>query len=123
MNIEIFKRNVQLHKLGITELESSEQKIYQFLIDNLTGLCIYTSDKKPNYLYFGKSQESIVLSYNYIDNYLLISSDNIWHFFSDFLYIQYEDMHSLMRWWMEVILDLKLKDITKITTFELINMD
>ena len=114
MNINIFIRNVQLYKLGIGELNGRDKKIYNFLVDNLTGLCVYTSDKKPNYLYFGKTIDTIVLSYDSKNQILYIDYDKIWSFFNDNLSMGYVDLESLMRWWVGGGLNLKPKHINEL---------
>jgi len=107
MNIDIFKRNLQLYKLGIAELESNEKRIYDFLINNLTNLNLYTSDEHSYIIYFGKTINDIFLNYNSKNGMLMIDYDNIWSFFSDILSMEYSHILQLMRWWVDVALDLK----------------
>jgi len=111
MNVEIFKRNVQLAKLGIAELDGDEKTIYDFLVDNLSNLNTYTSDGEPDWLYFGKTIDTIVLSYDSQKECLCVIYQKIWSFFSANLSMEYPDLHSLMRWWVIDTLDLKLKHI------------
>jgi len=111
MNIEIFKRNIQLSKLGIAELDNFEKKAYDFLVDKLTGLCTYTSDKKPGILYFGKNTDNIVLIYDSQKECLHVDDYKIWSFFERGLSIDYTDTQSLMEWWVGLDLDLKPKYI------------
>jgi len=44
MELDILKRNINLHRLGICELSSDEIVIYQFLVDNLSNLKIHHYD-------------------------------------------------------------------------------
>jgi len=112
MNLEIFIRNVQLAKLGIGELDDDEKKIYNFLVDNLSNLQTFISDKNPDSLYFGKNRESLVLSYNSKNETLYINNKKIWSFFRDDLSIEPSDIATLIKWWVGVELDLKPKDIS-----------
>jgi len=107
MNLEIFKRNLQLYKLGIAELEGNEKKIYNFLMDNLFGLNTYITDEAPDYSYFGKSTNEIVLRYSLKNELLLVKYSNIWSFFNNDLYMDNDNIEELMEWWVEHTLSLK----------------
>ena len=109
MNIEIFKRNISLYKLGIAELDNSERIIYEFLIENLSGLNTYISDKYPDDLYFGKSEKDIILYYDTKNEWLRVKYDNIWSFFKNDLMMEYDNIQSLTKWWVDVTLNLKPK--------------
>jgi len=85
MDIGIFKRNIQLYKLGIGELGVDEQKLYDFLTENLWNIDTYISNEYPEMLYFGKNRRSIILCYD-SDNRILDVYDKIWLFFRDDLY-------------------------------------
>jgi len=112
MNTEVFKRNVQLSKLGISELDNVEKKVYEFLVNNLTGLCAYTSDKKLGILYFGKSADNIVLCYNLKEEVLHVDYNIIWSFFKYNLSIESFDIDSLIKWWVGMTLNSKPKHIS-----------
>jgi len=111
MNIEKFKRNIQLHKLGIGKLNRKEQKVYNFLANKLKGLCVYKSDKEPNFLYFGKNDDIIVLVYNSNDETLYVDDDEIYTSLEFKTSIQYYDIEPLIRWWVDLVLNLKPKHI------------
>jgi len=111
MIVKKFKRNVQLHKLGIAELEDNEKKVYVFLINNLTNLNSYVSDEYPYIIYFGKSRESTVLMYNSTSGYLWVSNDKVWFYFSNILSMKFFVIKLLIDWWVDITLNLKPKDI------------
>jgi len=110
MNIKKVIRNIQLSKLGISELDSDEKKIYEFLIDNLSKLNTYISDDNPNCVYFGKNIENIVLSYYEKNELLNVSYEKIWSFFSRDTGMIYENIQLLVIWWGENTLNLKVKN-------------
>jgi len=112
MDIKIFKRNIQLSKLGIGELDDDEKKIYNFLVDNLSNLQTFISDKNPDELFFGKSRESIVLIYDSKNETLHIDYVKIWSFFRDDLLMERSYIEILIKWWIGVQLNLKPKHIS-----------
>jgi len=64
LNTKIIKRNIQLTKLGIAELDIYEEKLYKSLKENLSSLKIYKSDKELGNLYIGKSKYLIDIYYS-----------------------------------------------------------
>jgi len=106
MNIEKFKRNISLLKLGIADLEGNEKIIYEFLISNLSELNTYLSEENPEYLYFGKDINKIVLYYDKISGYLYLH----YHYVSSFLLNDFgmdiHDSEKLIRWWVGNTLEL-----------------
>jgi len=123
MNIQIFVRNISLTKLGLTELKGREKRIYEFLMENLSGLNTYTSDKKPKMLYFGKSEEDIVLFCNSESETFYVDTDKIWSFFENGLSMDYSDIKSLIIWWVAMTLNLNIDDIIRIVFPSHINMN
>ena len=111
MNVEIFKRNIKLQELGIGKLSSVEQKILDFLNENLTDLNAYTTNNYLNYLFFGKNKENIVLEYNKESGYLYVSCDRIWSFFESEFDIKDIDIQMVIGWYLGNTLNLKVNHI------------
>jgi len=107
INIDIFKRNVQLFRLGVSDLDGLEKVIYAFLIENLSELNKYTLDERPGNLYFGKSRDSIVLYYDSKKEYLTIKYYGIYSFFKADLRIDMDDIDSIILWWVNTTLNIK----------------
>jgi len=117
INIKILKRNLQLHKLGIGELDSDEDKLCVFLLNNLSKLKTHKSDMSPNDLYYGKSADEIVLYYEVRKKCLWVEYSEVWSFFSKDLQMEKGDIDLVMLWWVGYTLGLKPKLIDKITWF------
>jgi len=111
MDIDILKRNISLAKLGITKLEGNEKKAYVFLVDNLSGLERYTSNRRLDDLFYGKSINNIVLIYHSNKKWLFVSYDKIWSFFEKELLINVDGVESIIKWWVKNTLDLNPKNI------------
>ena len=110
MNIDIFKRNVSLLKLGISKLEGEEKIIYEFLINKLSGLNTYVKgDNRSDWVYFGKNEISLVLRYSSSDKTLWI--ENKIRICFELQSLNYNDIESLIIWWVGLTLDLKPKGI------------
>ena len=118
MNIEAFKRNVQLAKLGIGELDRLERKLYDFLIIDLSDLKKYVPDKYPNNIYFGKSKHNILFKYDSQSQWLYVNY-GVWRFLTNDLNIRYIDVPKLISWWVEATFAFKPKHIDNsfFTTF------
>ena len=119
LNLEIFKRNVSMFKLGIAELDMEELKIYEFLITNLSGLKIYTYNRNSDdILFFGKSADSIVLKYNSGLEILWVEYDKIWSYLMGTA-LYYNDAISLISWWVEIEIGVSLlvKEIYSVFTY------
>jgi len=110
MNIKEFKREISLHKLGISELEGDAQKIYNFLMEKLSGLNIYENIKHQHYISFGKTVGTIVFEYNYFKNRAYVRN-SIWYFFEDEVHMKDRDIEELMKWWVQSTLNFKPKVI------------
>jgi len=80
INIDIFKRNVSLHKLGIGELSDVELKLYCFFKEHISDLKPFYSDNYINCVFWGKSKEEIVLVY---DSDSLKVEKYIWDFMNE----------------------------------------
>ena len=58
-----FIRNLQLFRLGISELEIDEKLLYKHLEENRTGLRLFKSDKNPHVLLYVNKKNIIVYEY------------------------------------------------------------
>jgi len=107
MNLEILKRNISLHKLGIAELTGTEKRVYELLRSNLSELKAYTSETHDA-IYYGKSLDLIIIRYNLVTGVLWLKSDEIWSFFRN-LSIRDSDIKSFISWWSEMEMGLNSK--------------
>jgi len=105
MDVNVFKRNVTLHKLGIGELEGNEKKIYDYMSDVLFGLSKYIQDEFV--IEYGKNKLSIILRYNFKTGVLYVSYNSIWCFFRDELGMRIDDMDNILIWLVGDKLDIK----------------
>jgi len=105
MDIEVFKRNLQLYKLGIAELDGDERRAYDFLINNLSALNTYKFDKYPDLIFFSKVG-IILLVYHLEEKCLEINYHRVWSFFRENLSMVNIEIDSLILWWVQVTLDL-----------------
>jgi len=113
INVEIFKRNVQLYKLGIGELELVEKLMYEYLVDNLSRLNKYVLDEPSNFLYFGKSIDEIVLAYNRKDNFLYVRSIVMLPILGIYPSVnRFSTIEALIIYWVGVTLELNPVGIT-----------
>jgi len=116
IDIQIFIRNIQLYKLGITDLEGDEKTIYEFLVSNLSELNRYKlvdeSVDELDTLCFGKSIDKIVLYYKSKIEVLTVDYTEIWLFFSSDLSMESSDIRMLIKWWVAYSLELLPKYIT-----------
>ena len=113
MNVEIFKRNITLHRLGIGELELVEKLVYECLVDNLSRLNKYVLDEHSDYLYFGKSIDEIVLIYNRKDNFLYVRSIIMLPLLGIYPSVnRFSAIQALIIYWVGVTLELKPVGIT-----------
>jgi len=114
MNLEVFKRNVQLFKLGIAKLEDDDKKVYGFLIENLSGLSVYKVYKDSYFLYFGKSTNSIVLRYDSIAKSVCFNHDMTYGSMGlNKLtpYMDFDGVKSIISWWVGLSFNLKIENI------------
>ena len=63
INLDIFKRNIQLHILGIDSLGYREREIYEYLDYSLTDLKTYVSHIYPSSKFMGKTKGNISIEY------------------------------------------------------------
>jgi len=109
MNIDIFKRNVSLLKLGIAELDENEKKLHDFLVGNISGLNQYLGEKYPLDIYFGNSKEDIYFYYDSKNDCLCVTKDRIYFFLNNELGVRYIDIELLILFWFEITFGFKLK--------------
>ena len=114
MNIKSFIRNVSLFKLGISELDGNEKRVYGFLMDKTSGLNYYTNEEYPDSYFLGKTEEEIVFLYHK-DTHLEVSYDKIWYFFENKIGIDYNEIQYLIKWWVEINLLLSIRIVTHST--------
>ena len=112
MNIEIFKRNIKLQELGIGVLSNKEQKIFDFLNENLTNLNTYTLDKYPGYIFMGKDFENFIIQYHIYDKFLYLKYDRIWAYLENEFNMNYSKSKDILKWWIYDKLDLEVGNIT-----------
>jgi len=105
MNLEMFKRNISLYKLGIAELRGKEKRIYEFLLRNLSGLNAYSSHTANDYYFFGKSIHKISLYYRPRTGHLWFNYDTQ-SFFKREMNMKCNNIDSLMIWWFRTTLNL-----------------
>jgi len=124
MNIEIFKRNIQLTKLGIGELVGLEKKVYDFLMTELSDLNIYR-DMNPKNLYYGKSMDSIVLNYELDWEWSWVDDKSVWKYLVELLGVEFRNINEIelvLAWWIEYTLGFVSKKVLT-RQFELIQLD
>jgi len=107
MNIEKFKRNLQLYKLRIAELDGDEYLLYNFLINNLSDLNTYSPNNGTDVIYFGKSRMEIVLEYGPVYAMLWVDGIKIWKFLRDIIKLEVYDIQLIILWWVKNTLDIK----------------
>jgi len=68
MDINIFKRNVSLFKLGIAELDTDEKLLYDFLSEELSDLLYFKTDicTYKRIIFIGQSVNKIIFEYNFV---------------------------------------------------------
>jgi len=110
MNLEIFKRNVSLFKLGIADLDNNERLLYDFLSEELSDL-LYFECNDPNILRFGKNKDKIVLIYIIKQKFLYVSYHQIWKQISDNMSMRYSDVQLLISWWLSDIFEVNPSSI------------
>jgi len=106
MDLTILKRNISLHKLGISKLDGVEKEVYDYLIAHLSNLNRYEYERHPDFLFFGDSADSVVIEYEIEDKYLWIIYDPIWTFFHHVIRLSYVETQSLLTWWFVEEFDL-----------------
>jgi len=111
MNLELFKRNLSLYKLSISELNSYESRIYNLLVENISELKPFIEDNHRNYVFFGKSPEHIIYRYNIHEKYLHVDF-NTFKLFDVMLAHGY--IKSLLNLWFTYTIDLNFNEATKI---------
>ena len=107
MNIEIFKRNIKLQELGIGKLSIKEQKMFDFLNNNLTNLNTYTYPNSTILIF--RKGDSNVLEYDKKTEYLHVIYDRIWEFFESTFDMRHYDIMTLIEWWCVDTLKLRIK--------------
>jgi len=108
MNIEATIRSLKLYRLGIGILEGDEKIIYGHLVKNFSELLLFSDE--TCYVYFGKTEDKIIISYDSKMNTLYIV-ESLWYFFQEHFRINDGDTTTLMEWWIGISLSLKPKHI------------
>jgi len=111
MNIKEFKREISLHKLGISELEGDAQKIYNFLVENLSRLNKYEVYLN-NISAFGKTEDIIVLTHSYMLSAVYVEDDML-DFIEVEMCMENREVKELIIWWCELTLDFKPKFVLR----------
>jgi len=100
MNTQIFIRNIQLYKLGLTDLDTLEKEVYDFILINLSDLLCFEDEDYPECLFLGRnSDEVIIIYYNKRTEFLYITCSVIWDFFIDKMKANRSEIKSLVQWW------------------------
>jgi len=94
-NLEIFN---QLYKLGISELNGIDKRVYGFLIGNLSGLSTCNSTSGDS-IFLHKTTGHL-MEYIIDTKLLKVFFNPIWHFLIDDLNISRPDAKELIRWWI-----------------------
>ena len=80
-------------------------KLKHFIIKNYlnkeySGLVRYETDKLPNNIFFMKDGKTIY-EYNKINRDVYLSYDKIWSFLKSYFELEYEEIQSLTKEWVE----------------------
>ena len=104
INIEILKRNIKLHQLGIDALGDVDKRIFNYLNTYMNNLYVYKSLDSPDITLFGKDKD-IVVSYDELHNFFTIHNVILWKLLRNMMY---SDIQELIRWWIIDIIKLDM---------------
>jgi len=110
INIDIFKRNIKLYKLGVSKLFGNELILYDHL-NRLSSLSRYIIENRSQFLLFGTSEEEILLLYNKNSKSCLIHPSKVWNIIFKKADIGYTDAKYLLIWWMEYTLNIPISRV------------
>ena len=92
-------------------LDNDEKKVYNLLVDNMSGLSYFKEEKYPNFLIFADINNDIIFRYHIKYKYSVVSAEKISPFFNDEIDIEVSDIKKLFKWWIELTLNLKPTDV------------
>jgi len=100
MDVNIFKRNVALHELGIGELSYKEKKVYDYLLENLTDL---KKTVNHEHIVLSNSNDDELLVYYITNKHLYIGHDvTIFFLRNDIV-----DFTYIVKWFIQKTTDIK----------------
>ena len=104
INIDILKRNIKLHQLGIDTLDDVDKQIFNCLNTYMSNLYVYKSLESPDITLFGKDMD-IVVSYDELHDFFTIHNVIVYNLLSNMVY---SNAQELIRWWIIDIIKLDM---------------
>jgi len=117
-NIQQFKREVNLYRLGIGDMSSHMRDILDILNSKLSNLNMYEYDTT---LLFSNKEDNILVTYNTEENFIQADSDNIYSLLRDIDWLTHDDVKRIIGWWLDLNIDyssviLMVVNFSNITT-------
>ena len=88
--------------------------IINYLNKEYSGLVRYETNEWKNFIFFMKDGK-VIFNYNKKNGVIYISYDNIWSFLESFFGLEYEEIQSLTKEWVE---ELFKSEVTTTTAIE-----
>jgi len=107
MDINVFKRNVSLSKLGICELNYDEKIVYEFLLNNFSNLK-YEVHISTKCVIFYQDTDDILLSYTSLLSRVYTNKGNL---FNSFRRLTNMNISTLLEWWVNISLDINVRKL------------
>jgi len=101
MEIEIFKRNTSLKRLGITELNKDEDALYHFLEKVISEIVCTKDNLHPDILLLGKENKQPMFEYKLGSTNIYASLTKLM-IMSKRLKISYNELSELLIWWISI---------------------
>ncbi len=101
-------------KYIITESQM-DRAVLKYLNSEYGDLEPYEMDKIPGHIFFKKDGEFIFM-YDKKDGYVFISDENLWPFLESFFGLEYEEIQSLSKKWIEDNYNLNVTRILRSTS-------
>jgi len=93
-------------KILITE-SKLEKTAINWLNKNYGDLEPFKTGKYPNYIFYRQGKE-IIFDYNKENGFVNVNYDEIWSFFESFFGMEYEQIQSLTKVWVEERYNLRV---------------
>ena len=91
--------------------ESKIEKIaIKWLNKEYGNLIPYETEKYPNYIFY-RQDKTVIFDYNKKNDIVYASYNDIWKFFEDYFNMEYEQIQSIMKVWVEEHYKLRVTTI------------
>jgi hypothetical protein len=81
--------------------EQLDRVVIKWLNKNFGNLTPKTTEKYPNSVFYVKSDNEIMMEYVQENGYVYIHYDNIWSTIELLFHLNYDDIQSIMKVWLE----------------------